>query len=317
MRQLVLNGPTMGTRWSVTFVAPAGMETEGLARDLQAAVDRVDNQMSTWKPDSDLMRLNRAAVGIWQSVPAELMTVLKAALRIGEQSGGLFDIGVGDAVSAWGFGARGTTPDAQSIAGQLNRRRAPAHQFVELDAPNLRVRRHAPESLDLSGIAKGFGADELMRVMRGAGIDNALTSIDGELVGRGRRLDGQLWAIAVERPDYDRRDVLGVVELEDRAVATSGDYRHWVRVGDTRLSHTMDPRIGGPARSRVASTTVVNPSCMVADAWATVLLVAGENTGPALAAEHGLDALFVLRDGPEIRQFSVGRVFGGSQKMAV
>lgn len=307
----------MGTRWSATILAPKGMELTGLTRDLQAAVDRVDNQMSTWKPDSDLMRLNRSAVGIWQAAPAELMTVLKTALRVGAESNGLFDIGVGDAVSAWGFGARGPTPDARLISSQLNRRRAPAHEFVELDPQNQRVRRHAPEALDLSGIAKGFGADELMRVLKAAGIENALTAIDGELVAKGTRQDGRPWAVAVERPDVDKRDVLGVIELDNWAIATSGDYRHRVQVGDLVLSHTMDPRIGGPARSRIASVSVVNASCMVADAWATALMVSGEDSGPALAADHGLDALFVLRDGPEIRQFSVGRVFGKPQRVAV
>lgn len=305
----VLNGATMGTRWAAVFVGPQGTETSAMARELHGAVDRVDQQMSTWKPDSDLMRLNRAAVGIWQAIPAELTTVLRAALRIGRQSGGLFDPGVGDLVSAWGFGARGHMPDAGLITTQLGRKRPSAHDFVELDAANRRVRRHAPEALDLCGIAKGFAVDEMMRVMKAAGVANALVSIDGELSGRGRRLDGAPWAVAVERPDHSRREAFGVVELEDRAVATSGDYRHWVDVGRARLSHTMDPRLGGPAKNRLASVSVLHTSCMEADAWATALMVAGEDSGPALARERALDALFLLRDGIEIRQFGVGTVF--------
>lgn len=300
----------MGTRWAAVFLAPEGMETARLACNLAGAVDRVDRHMSPWKPDSALMRLNHAAVGIWQTVPEELFIVLRAALRIGRQSGGLFDIGVGDLVTAWGFGARGTVPDGALITAQLGRKRRPAHDFVELDAENRRVRRHAPEALDLCGIAKGFAVDEMMRVMREEGIGNALVSIDGELSARGRRPDGAPWAVAVERPDRTRRDPLGVIELADRGVATSGDYRHWVEVGRARLSHTMDPRLGGPARSRLAGVSVVHPSCMEADGWATALMVAGEDAGPALARERGLDALFVLRDGIEIRQLAVGAVFG-------
>jgi FAD:protein FMN transferase len=115
--------------------------------------------------------------------------------------------------------------------------------------------------------------------------------------------------VAVERPDHARREAFGVIELADRAVATSGDYRHWVDVGRARLSHTMDPRRGGPAKNRVASASVLHSSCMEADAWATALMVAGEDAGPALARERGLDALFLLRDGIEIRQFGVGPVF--------
>lgn len=309
--RVVLSGPTMGTRWSVTLAAPA--EAVPLAAALQDAVDRVDAQMSTWRPESDLMRLNRAAVRIWQPVPSELMAVLRTALRIGERSGGLFDIGVGDLVSAWGFGARGPTPDTGLIGAQLGRRRPPAYAVLELDGTGQRVRRLAPLSFDLSGIAKGFAVDQMMQVLAAFGVTDALTALDGELAGRGTRPDGTPWAVAVERPDHDRRAPMGVIDLRDMAVATSGDYRHWVTVGKTRLSHTMDPRLGGPARNRIASVTVLHPTCMEADAWATALLVAGEDAAPDLAARNGLDALFVLRDGPELRQFSTGPRLGATQ----
>ncbi|MBI1216983.1 MAG: FAD:protein FMN transferase [Rhodobacteraceae bacterium] len=300
----VLHGPTMGTRWSVTLAGPA--DTVALTTALQQAVDRVDAQMSTWKPGSDLMRLNRAAVRIWQAVPPELMAVLRTALRIGECSDGLFDIGVGDLVSAWGFGARGSAPDTGLIGAQLGRRRPAAHEVLELDVNGARVRRMAPLSFDLSGIAKGFAVDQMMRVLADYGVTDALAALDGELAARGTRPDGTPWAVAVERPDHDRRAPMGVIDLGDMAVATSGDYRHWVTVGKMRLSHTMDPRLGGPARNRLASVTVLHPACMAADAWATALLVAGEDAAPDLARRNGLDALFVLRDGPELRQFSIG-----------
>ncbi len=316
----VLNGATMGTRWSAILAGPAARDlTEadlaGLRHLLQAAVDRVDGQMSTWKPGSDLMRLNRAAVGSWQTVPAELFRVLQAGLRIGRLSEGLFHIGVGDLVTAWGFVAAGRQPDTGRITAQLGHRLKPAHELVEIDPGNLRVRRHAPMALDLSGIAKGFAADEMMRVLAGRGIADALVSLDGELVARGRRPDGTAWTVAVERPEHDRRAPLGMIALQDGAVATSGDYRHWVEIGRARLSHTMDPRLGGPTKSRLASVSVVNPSCMEADGWATALLVAGEDAGPALARAQGLDALFLLREGADIRQHRVGRVFYGPQPL--
>src|SRR5580765_6382684 len=105
-----LNGPTMGTRYSAVFFAPKGTDTEALADALFAAVDCVDRQMSTWKADSDLNRLNNAPVGDWVAIPRELTTVLTASLRIARASNGLFDIGVGDLVAAWGFGSAGPRP---------------------------------------------------------------------------------------------------------------------------------------------------------------------------------------------------------------
>ena len=309
----VLNGATMGTRYSAIFLAPKGEDVSMIGPALFAAVDRVDQQMSTWKPTSDLMRLNRAPRGIWQALPRELMTVLTTAMDIGERSDGLFDIGVGDLVGAWGFGAEGRTPDQARIAAGLSLRRTPAHTLVELDAKQGRARRHGVVQLDLSGIAKGFGADEMMRCLTGFGITRALVSLDGELSARGLNERNMPWAVGVERPDFETRDVLGVIDLVDAAVATSGDYRHWVDVGKMRLSHTMDPRLGGPMRNRVASVSVVHPLCMYADAWATACMVAGEDAGPELARRNGLSALFLLRDGGELREIAVGPMFEGPQ----
>ena len=102
-----LSGPTMGTRWSALFHTTGAFDPAPVRSALQAAVDEADEQMSSWKLDSDLMRLNASPVGQWISVPGRLMTVLRIALEIGRSSAGAFDIGMGDAVSAWGFGPSG------------------------------------------------------------------------------------------------------------------------------------------------------------------------------------------------------------------
>ncbi|MGB3316176.1 MAG: FAD:protein FMN transferase, partial [Albidovulum sp.] len=105
-----LHGPTMGTRWSAQFHADPSFDPESARGALQTAVDEVDAQMSTWKPDSDLMRLNAAPVGVWQAVPARLLDVLVLGRDVGRASGGAFDMGLGDAVAAWGFGADEADP---------------------------------------------------------------------------------------------------------------------------------------------------------------------------------------------------------------
>jgi len=108
-----LNGETMGTRYTAVFYAEAGVDTDAINRGLAQAVGRVDQQMSTWKADSDLNRLNAGPEQTWLPVPQELATVLAAALRVSQQSGGAFDIAVGDLVDAWGFG-----PGAPSVTEQ-------------------------------------------------------------------------------------------------------------------------------------------------------------------------------------------------------
>ncbi|PTM39439.1 FAD:protein FMN transferase [Bosea sp. 124] len=291
-----LNGTTMGTRYSAVFFAPAGLDETKLAAALQATLDRVDRQMSTWKPESDLNRLNGAAVRVWVPVPAELMFVLQASLRIRRQSQCAFDIGVGDLVAAWGFGAH-AAPPGHVPTDPVVPQAAITSEALELDPHLHRARKHAPVALDLSGIAKGFGVDEMARVMREFSIRTWLVGIDGEMRAGGAKPDGTPWVVAHERPVRGVREAMGVIELEDRAVATSGNYRHYRDIGARTISHTMDPRRGLPLVNGLTSVTVTADTCMEADAWATAFLVMGETAGPRLAKAMGLDVIFVRADG--------------------
>lgn len=301
-----LNGPTMGTRWSVLFFSAPGFDPAPVQSALQAAVDAVDAQMSIWRPDSDLMRLNAAPVGAWQHLPPDLARVLALGLAIGRASGGAFDIGQGDAVRAWGFGPQAADPQAIRAAMQAPHR--PACEVLDLH--DGRVRKTAPITLDLNGIAKGYGVDRLMQVLRDHGIRDALAGIDGEMRTMGLRPDGTPWTIAVEAPDRGRRTAHSILTLQDAAVATSGDYRHWVTVRGRHLSHTMDPGRGAPLTSSPASVTVIAPTCAEADAWATALMVAGVEAGASLAAKARLDALFLFRDAAGgVQSLAVGQLF--------
>lgn len=304
-----LSGATMGTRWSALVYAPPATDIAVLRAALAEAADRVDRQMSTWKPESDLMRLNAAPCRVWVPLPPELMFVLAKGLEIGRASDGAFDIGLGDLVNAWGFGPAGAAPDTAAIRSCLGRDRPPAHALLDLDMAAGAARKNAALQLDLSAIAKGYGVDELMRVVEDFGIGSALVGLDGELKARGSKPDGKPWAVALEKPDYDARSPLGVITLRDAAIATSGDYRHWVDVGQARLSHTMDRRRRGPTDNAVASVSVVAQSCIEADAWATALLVLGQTEGCTLARVHGLDVLFILRMGGTLVQVPAGTAF--------
>jgi len=308
----------MGTRWSALLYASPATHIAELEMALAQAVERVDRQMSTWKPDSDLMCFNAASPGAWVSLPVELMRVLERGVAIGRASGGAFDIGLGGLVNAWGFGAARSVPDKDAIQAALRERLPPTHTVLELDAPGRRARKHAQFVLDLSGIAKGFAVDEMMRAVEAFGISNALVGLDGELKARGAKGDGTPWRVAVEKPDHELRSPLGVIELVEAAVATSGDYRHWIDLGGKRLSHTMDRSRGGPVDNGTASVSVVAANCMDADAWATALMVLGPVEGRGLGRREGLDALFLQRKDGALIETSIGPVFeSGSNESIV
>lgn len=298
------SGATMGTRYTARFVVPEQAHVQAIVADLEAAVTAVDAQMSNWKADSDLSRLNRATPDDWVPVSANLATVLLRSIEIGRETGNAFNIGVGGLVGAWGFGPAGGNGPPDSLAG--SRACQPLDPLLEIDLPGRRVRKHGRVALDLCGIAKGFGVDELARVLERHGIGAWLVGIDGEMRVRGGKPDGSPWAIALEAPEDERRAAMGVIELDDAAIATSGDYRHWRETDGARISHTMDPRTGAPLRGAVASVTVIAPTCADADAYATALMVLGAQAGRDHARERGLDALFVTREGTGFRAAGTG-----------
>ena len=307
-KRFVFNGETMGTRYSVICFADQNRSENQLCKELHEAVTAVDEQMSTWKPDSDLCRLNAAPLNEWVSIPKNLMTVLVAGVALEKRSSGAFDMNVGALVARSGFGA---------LAGAVMSRSDEAHRLSASDALEIReglnlVRKLAPVSLDLSGIAKGFGVDELARCLDRFSISNYLVGIDGEMRAKGKKPNDESWAVALEEPVEGVRSVKGVLALENLAIATSGDYRHFRDVDGKRISHTMNPKSHGPIENRVASVTVLSGTCMEADALATALMVMGDVDGPAFAQKHGIHALFQIRDPAGILEIPVGPIFAGA-----
>ena len=306
-KRTTLHGPTMGTRWSITFDADNATDSQALRQDLAAAVGQVDEQMSPWKPDSDLMRFNRTPIDEWVDMPTEILEVLDCALEIQHQSAGAFNPCAGALVDAWGFGAVRDAPDPQAIHAANESTPTLAHGCLEIDKPSGRARKRADLKLDLCGIAKGYAVDRMAQVLQLHGVLHALAALDGELRAVGAQISGEPWAVALEHPEPGHRTVHGVIELEDLAVATSGDYRRYMEVGGVRLAHTMDARHRAPVRNAMASVTVLARTCMQADAWATALLVAGPEDGLAIAQRMGMDVMFLIRRARGLTEVGLGR----------
>jgi len=287
----------MGTTYAVVLGgdAPAVAERERLASLVAETLARIDALMSTYKPESELSRFNRAAEGDTFAVSAETLEVFRVAREVSEATGGAFDVTVAPLVDLWGFGAAPRAPAPPGARELAGARARVGYRLVEVDAPRRALRKLAPGvCCDLSAIAKGYAVDRVVDALVAAGRDSFLVEVGGDLRARGRRADGAPWSVAIERPDERARSLFRVVALVDRALATSGDYRNFYEQDGKRYSHLIDPRSGRPIAHRVASVSVAHLSATYADAWATGLAVLGPDEGLARAESEGLAAFFIL-----------------------
>lgn len=288
---LAITGETMGTTWSVKFFPTEKSSAAALQRAVQSRLDELEGAMSTYRDDSEVMRFNRAPSTNWFPVSSDTATVVAAAQRVSETTGGAFDITIAPLVDLWGFGKvrHARQPATNEIAAARALIGWPK-LHVRLDPPALR--KDAPDlAMDLSGIAKGYAVDAISSLLARAGSTNYLVQIGGEFFARGHGGDGQPWRVGVEdarRPG----EILRVVELHNRALSTSGNYRNFHDVGARRLGHIIDPRHGWPVTNELASVSVIAGSSTLADAMATTVFVLGQERGTPVAASNRVECIF-------------------------
>jgi thiamine biosynthesis lipoprotein len=287
----------MGTTWHVTYVDSGHLVREGeILAGIEARLEEVNASMSTYREDSEISRLNTAPLDTWVDVSLPFYTVLSTALEVGRSSGGAYDVTVGPLVNLWGFGPQSgpdKVPDPALIATLLQQ---VGQEKLRLDREGLRVKKLADLSLDFSSLAKGYAVDQVALWLEEQGITRYLVEVGGEMRAAGLSGRGDPWRIAIEQPEIDAHGVAAALELSDMAIATSGDYRNYFELAGQRYSHSIDPRTGFPVAHELVSVTVVHASAMVADAWATALIVLGPQRADEVAELHGLAVYFIQRD---------------------
>jgi len=255
------------------------------------AVENVEGWADCYDPEAELYRLNLSAGGGPVRVSKGLAEVLEVALRVAGKSGGAFDPTVLPLLEAYGFnGEKWRVPGNEEIAKILPR---VDYRRIELAGDSVEI----PESfaLDLGGVAKGYAVDRALRAMEDAGAEAGLVNIGGDIAAFGERSGGGPWTIGVQHPRAPG-ELFAVLELENGAVATSGDYERYFVVDGVRYHHILDPKTGRPARGLV-SVTVTAPSCVLADAYATAVFVLGPEKGTRLLeADDDLEGLLIFED---------------------
>lgn len=292
------SGRTMGTTYHITVVSDAdvslGIDTEALQREVDQQLELINQLMSTYIPDSELMVFNHSEVGQWSELSEPLLEVLKISRDISEASAGAFDITVGPLVNLWGFGPE-MRPEKVPTDAELAAARA-LTGYHKLEIQGGKARRTAPVFIDLSAVAKGYGVDWIARLLTEQGIANYMVEIGGEVRVKGHSPRGGNWRIAVEQPSMLAGSAAKALSLSDHAIATSGDYRNYFEVDGVRYSHTIDPATGRPITHKLVSVTVVADTAARADAWATALNVLGPEKGMQVAEKEQLAVYMIIKN---------------------
>ncbi|MBS3803743.1 MAG: FAD:protein FMN transferase [Oleiphilaceae bacterium] len=292
-----ISGPVFGTGYAVSVVMRDDQDRlEFLADGITDVLEEVDSAMSTWRKDSELSQFNNAPdQSEWFAISEPLYEVFSTSLAISSLTDGALDITLGPVVNLWGFGPLGQpeqVPDPEDLASVLDNT---GYETIKLREEPPAVRASGRQYLDLSAIAKGYGVDAVAEYLADEGVEAFLVEIGGEVRAQGRKPEDQPWRLAIEEPVSEERRVNRVVVLENKSVATSGDYRNYYESDGQRYSHTIDPATGQPIEHNLASVSVIAESAMMADGLSTALNVVGYDKAMALATRENLAVYFIVR----------------------
>ncbi|MBK04441.1 MAG: hypothetical protein CL920_20455 [Deltaproteobacteria bacterium] len=291
-----VQGRIFGTTYNIKVIHKTKLP-KGLHMRLKAALQRVDEQMSTYNKKSELSRFNAFKQTTPFKVSAALVQVVSKAHEITKMTGGAFDVTIGPVINAWGFGPKKRIkPPAQDVLDKAKQRVGAAKLTYDNNTHTLRKTR-ADLYVDLSAIAKGYGVDVVGRELERAGFRDYMVEIGGEVRARGKNPRGIAWRIGIEKPGQGQQQIHTVVPLHNMSMATSGNYRNYITVQGKRISHIIDARTANPITHDLASVSVFHKDCTTADALATALFVLGAKEGLALAETHKLAVAFLVPKG--------------------
>ena len=295
-----LQGKAQGSTYTLQFELSKTTETQLLQKEVDQLLSNIDQSMSTYVPGSIISKLNQSE-GAWVNVDALFMRVLVSALEVAKETEGAFDPTIGSVVQLWGFGfdeMRGDISD-KSIQEALLRS---GFEQINVDTLESSVRIPNGFSIDFNAIAQGFSVDTLALLLELKGIQNYMVELGGEVRTGGYNAQGDHWNIGIDRPINESatgRELQAIISLKNKSLATSGNYRKYKINAETgkRSVHSINPKTGNSFPTEVLSASVLAPTCMFADAFATALMVMPFEEGKALIEnEADLEAYWIIED---------------------
>lgn len=271
-----ITGKTMGTRYLIQSTQPIN------PIQISQRLEQINQIFSSWDINSELSVVNQQPVNQAILLSDELSKVLAKSINIHQKTGGFFDPGLGRLIEVWGFGVAKTNnkPSKNAVAQAF--KNSSISQSV---LTNQQFIKHADIWLNLSGVAKGYAVDEIAKLLASQNIERFMVEIGGEIKVKGS------WTIGIETPTGQPPIK---IELTDESIATSGNYRQYFVWEGGRYAHILNPKTGLPAKSDLFSVSVIHPSNLQADAYATAMMAMGNQKAQQLAQRLGLKVVLIL-----------------------
>ena len=285
-------GEAQGTSYAVTYVDADGRNFQD---SVALILKKFDSSCSIYKPNSIISRFNNNDPTA--KADKHFTAVFNKAMEVSEKSGGAFDITVGQLVRAWGFSLKSNVKmDAHKVDSL---KKYVGYKKVKL--VNGRVIKENPNiQLDYNALAQGYSSDVLGEFLESKGIKNYLIDVGGEVLGKGKKPDGKIWSVGIEKPASDSlqtQQLQTIITLDDRALSTSGNYRKYFIKDGVKYSHTIDPFTGYPVHHTLLAVSVLAENSMTADAFCTAFLVMGmDKAFEFIKHNSGFEAYFIYSD---------------------
>ena len=291
----------MGTSYSIKF---SSLDTPiyKIQKDIDNILDSINNQMSTYKGDSEISIFNKSVSNLSQEISSDFYYVLDKSKYYYEMSEGLFDITVEPLSELWGFyDEKFTFPNKKSIDST---KAYIGFNKIKLLDNNRIIKSNNQVKINLNAIAKGYAVDKISEYFESNNVKNYMVEIGGEVRTKGENASGEKWRIGLSSFELELGGIIEYVAVNDASLATSGDYRNFIIYNGVSYSHVINPKTGYPTTNNVVSATIIAKRCIDADALATIVNVMSVDESMTLINKiDGVECLVVERNGEKINYY--------------
>ena len=292
-----IKGNTMGTFYFIEVIdVPVEIKTKKIELEIKNSLIKVNKILSNWDEESEISIINKIDKTKAIKISEELNDLLRTASEINIKSNGFFDLTLDPIIELWGFGYKGKQMKIIPTDEQIKKALSLIGQksFLKNDFANNKLTKKIKNlKINLSSIGKGYGIDLIGKKLDQLGIKNYIINIGGDILTKGYNSKKENWVIGIENPNLKEKLIKEIVNITNKGLATSGDYKNFFTKNGNRYSHIINPKTGKPITHSTKSVTVIHENSIKADGWATAFLVLGSSQGLKIAEKEKIAVLFI------------------------